>query len=139
MKLKLSKNLGLTIFAIILLAVVSLCSGGLVIIGIQEGDYMSAVCFSALLFAVLAAAVIFARGLRRWEIVLGEKSLIYTPMFGAPKDIPYSGLQKINTGGDGYILYTLDGKRLLTLYDFRVENASQAVTFLKNKGVKSEI
>ena len=42
-------------------------------------------------------------------------------------------------GGRSYILYTMDGKKLVTFNDFRTDNASEIVAFLKSKGVKAEI
>ena len=60
-------------------------------------------------------------------------------LFGAPKLLSYHDLQKVSIGGKMYIIYTRNGKKLVTFSDFHMENAREVVAFLKAKGVRTEI
>ena len=68
-----------------------------------------------------------------------DSGIVYAPAFGAVRNLAYNDLQKLSMGGRSYILYTMDGKKLVTFNDFRTDNASEIVAFLKSKGVKAEI
>ncbi len=88
------------------------------------------------------AAVVFLillLRIRRSHLIFSENGIVYTPPFGDVKNLAYSDLQKLSMGGRSYILYTLDGKKLVTFDDFRTDNASEIVAFLKSKGIKAEI
>ncbi len=88
------------------------------------------------------AAVVFLillLRIRRSHLIFSENGIVYTPPFGDVKNHAYSDLQKLSMGGRSYILYTLDGKKLVTFDDFRTDNASEIVAFLKSKGIKAEI
>lgn len=77
--------------------------------------------------------------MRRSHLILNDSGIVYTPAFGAVKNLAYSDLQKLAMGGRSYILYSLDGKKLVTFDDFRTDNAREIVAFLKAKGVRTEI
>ena len=88
------------------------------------------------------AAVVFLillLRIRRSHLIFSENGIVYTPHFGDVKNLAYSDMQKLSMGGRSYILYTLDGKKLVTFDDFRTDNASEIVAFLKSKGIKAEI
>lgn len=76
---------------------------------------------------------------RKHKLTLHENGMTYMPLFGAPKALSYRDLQKVSIGGKMYIIYTNDGKKLVTFNDFHMENAREVVAFLKAKGVKTEI
>ena len=76
---------------------------------------------------------------RKHKLTLHENSMTYTPLFGAPRLLSYNDLQKVSIGGKMYILYTNDGKKLVTFDDFHMENAREIIAFLKAKGVRTEI
>lgn len=77
--------------------------------------------------------------MRRSQLLFNDNGIVYTPPFGAVRNLSYNDLQKLSIGGRSYVLYTIDGKKLVTFDDFRTENASEIVAFLKLKGVKTEI
>ena len=88
------------------------------------------------------AAVVFLillLRMRRSHLIFSDNGIVYTPAFGDVRNLSYSDLQKLSMGGRSYILYTLDGKKLVTFDDFRTDNASEIVAFLKSKGVRAEI
>lgn len=87
---------------------------------------------------VLVCAILLIR-MRHSQLTLNDDVLIYTPPLGATRNLSYNDLLKLSMGGRSYILYTIDGKKLITFDDFRTENASEIVAFLKNKGVRTEI
>ncbi|MCI9142806.1 MAG: hypothetical protein HFH87_09315 [Lachnospiraceae bacterium] len=89
------------------------------------------IIFGISLFMVIKA--------RRCSLTLNEDGLVYIPPLGAPKVFSYSDLQKVSMGGRSYIIYTRDSKKLVTFDDFRTENASQIIAFLKAKGVPAEL
>ena len=71
------------------------------------------------------AAVVFLillLRIRRSHLIFSENGIVYTPPFGDVKNLAYSDLQKLSMGGRSYILYTLDGKKLVTFDDFRIEH-----------------
>ena len=86
----------------------------------------------------LACIVLLIR-MHRSRLLFNDNRIIYTPPFGAVRNLSYNDLQKLSIGGRSYVLYTIDGKKLVTFDDFRTENASEIVAFLKLKGVKTEI
>lgn len=95
-----------------------------------------------MLVAYGIAAVVFLLLLlrmRRSHLIFSDNGIVYTPAFGAVRNLSYSDLQKLSMGGRSYILYTMDGKKLVTFDDFRTDNASEIVAFLKSKGVKAQI
>ena len=77
--------------------------------------------------------------MRHSQLSLNEDGLVYTSLLGATRNLSYKDLQKLSMGGRSYILYTIDGKKLITFDDFRTDNASEIVAFLKSKGVRTEI
>lgn len=98
---------------------------------------------SAVILAVygIAAVVllILLLRMRRSHVIISDSGIVYTPAFGAVRNLSFSDLQKLSMGGRSYVLYTLDGKKLVTFDDFRTDNASEIVSFLKSKGVRTEI
>lgn len=91
-------------------------------------------------YGIAAVVLIFLLiRMRRSHLLLNDNGIIYTPPFGAVRNLSYRDLQKLSMGGRSYILYTLDGKKLVTFDDFRTDNASEIVAFLKAKGVKAEL
>lgn len=76
---------------------------------------------------------------RKHKLTLNGNGMIYMPLFGAPRSLSYSDLQKVSIGGKTYIVYTKDGKKLVTFDDFHMEDAREVVAFLKQKGVRTEI
>ena len=98
---------------------------------------------AAIILAVygIAAVVllILLLRMRRSHVIISDSGIVYTPAFGAVRNLSFSDLQKLSMGGRSYVLYTLDGKKLVTFDDFRTDNASEIVSFLKSKGVRTEI
>ena len=92
--------------------------------------------FYIILFVISLFMVIKGR---RCSLVLNDNGLLYTPPLGAVKNLTYQDIQKVSMGGRSYIIYTTDGKKLITFDDFRTENASKIIAFLKTKGVHTEI
>lgn len=92
--------------------------------------------FYIILFVISLFMVIKGR---RCSLVLNDNGLLYTPPLGAVRNLTYQDIQKVSMGGRSYILYTTDGKKLITFDDFRTENASKIIAFLKTKGVHTEI
>ena len=86
----------------------------------------------------LVCAILLFR-MRHSQLVLNEDGLVYTSLLGATRNLSYHDLQKLSMGGRSYILYTVDGRKLITFDDFRTDNASEIVAFLKSKGVRTEI
>lgn len=76
---------------------------------------------------------------RRHKLTLHANDCVYMPLFGAPRNLPYSDLDRIDMGGRTYILYGKDGKKLVTFDDFHMENAHEIISFLKQKGVRTQI
>lgn len=98
---------------------------------------------AAIILAVygIAAVVllILLLRMRRSHVIISDSGIVYTPAFGTVRNLSFSDLQKLSMGGRSYVLYTLDGKKLVTFDDFRTDNASEIVSFLKSKGVRTEI
>lgn len=86
----------------------------------------------------LVCAILLFR-MRHSQLVLNEDGLVYTSLLGSTRNLSYHDLQKLSMGGRSYILYTVDGRKLITFDDFRTDNASEIVAFLKSKGVRTEI
>lgn len=76
---------------------------------------------------------------RRHKLTLQTNDCVYMPLFGAPRNLSYHDLDRIDMGGKTYILYTKDGKKLVTFDDFHMENAHEIIAFLKEKGVRTQI
>ena len=88
---------------------------------------------------VVLVCIILLLRMRHSQLSLNEDGLVYTSLLGATRNLSYKDLQKLSMGGRSYILYTIDGKKLITFDDFRTDNASEIVAFLKSKGVRTEI
>ena len=95
----------------------------------------SAVIYGLLCLVCIILLIMF----RRSEVVFRGSDILYTPPFGSARTLSYRDLQKVSMGGRSYIVYTNDGKKLITFDDFRTENASAIVAFLKSRGVRTEI
>ena len=76
---------------------------------------------------------------RKHKLTLHANDCVYMPLFGTPKNLSYRDLDRIDMGGKTYVLYTKDGKKLVTFDDFHTENAREIISFLKQKGVKTQI
>ena len=96
------------------------------------------VLYGTLLFGSLFLLIRLVKT-RKHKLILHENSMTYMPLFGAPKLLSYHDLQKVSIGGKMYIIYTRNGKKLVTFSDFHMENAREVVAFLKAKGVRTEI
>ena len=101
---------------------------------------MAAVIIMLVAYGIAAVVfLILLLRMRRSHLIFSDNGIVYTPAFGAVRNLSYSDLQKLSMGGRSYILYTMGGKKLVTFDDFRTDNASEIVAFLKSKGVKAEI
>ena len=76
---------------------------------------------------------------RKHKLTLQANDCVYMPLFGTPRNLSYSDLDRIDMGGKTYILYGKDGKKLVTFDDFHMENAHEIIAFLKQKGVRTQI
>ena len=76
---------------------------------------------------------------RKHKLTLQANDCVYMPLFGAPRNLSYSDIDRIDMGGKTYILYGKDGKKLVTFDDFHMENAHEIIAFLKQKGVRTQI
>lgn len=76
---------------------------------------------------------------RKHKLTLQANDCVYMPLFGTPRNLSYSDLDRIDMGGRTYILYGKDGKKLVTFDDFHMENAHEIIAFLKQKGVRTQI
>ena len=76
---------------------------------------------------------------RKHELTLQANDCVHMPLFGTPRNLSYSDLDRIDMGGKTYILYGKDGKKLVTFDDFHMENAHEIIAFLKQKGVRTQI
>ena len=76
---------------------------------------------------------------RKHKLTLQANDCVYMPLFGTPRNLSYSDLDRIDMGGKTYILYGKDGKKLGTFDDFHMENAHEIIAFLKQKGVRPQI
>lgn len=108
---------------------------------ISHSEMPTAVVITMLVAYGIATVVflILLLRLRRSHLIFNDSGIVYAPAFGAVRNLAYNDLQKLSMGGRSYILYTMDGKKLVTFNDFRTDNASEIVAFLKSKGVKAEI
>ncbi len=136
---KIKKTSGSTVFFTVLLVL----SGTRLIfngISLAMGDLPLIAFILAIFYAVLFAVSLYMviRG-RRCSLTLNDNGLVYTPPLGAEKRLSYQDIQKVSMGGRTYVIYTTDGKKLIKFDDFRTENASKIIAFLKAKGVPTEI
>ena len=76
---------------------------------------------------------------RKHKLTLQANDCVYMPLFGTPRNLSYSDLDRLDMGGRTYILYGKDGKKLVTFDDFHMENAHEIIAFLKQKGVRTQI
>lgn len=76
---------------------------------------------------------------RKHKLTLHANDCVYMPLFGAPKNLSYRDLDRIDMGGKTYVIYTKDEKKLVTFDDFHTENAREIISFLKQKGVRTQI
>ncbi len=137
-KLKKSSPLTGILAALLALAVIRFLFVVLTISSREIPVGMTVILLAAYGIASVVFLILLLR-MRRSHLIFSENGIVYTPPFGAVKNLAYSDLQKLSMGGRSYILYTLDGKKLVTFDDFRTDNASEIVAFLKSKGVKTEI
>lgn len=137
-KLKKSSPLTGILAALLALAVIRFLFVVLTISSREIPVGMTVILLAAYGIASVVFLILLLR-MRRSHLIFSENGIVYTPPFGAVKNLVYSDLQKLSMGGRSYILYTLDGKKLVTFDDFRTDNASEIVAFLKSKGVKTEI
>ena len=88
--------------------------------------------------AALVCVILLVR-MRSSQRMSQDSNITYTPLFGPDRELSYSELQKLSMGGRTYVLYTMDGRKLVKFNDLHTDNASEIVAFLKSKGVKTEI
>ena len=106
--------------------------------GTEELSFLT-VIMAPVYVVVFIVSIFMVIRTRRSDLVLNDDGLVYTPPLGATKLLFYSDLQKVSMGGRSYIIYTRDGKKLITFDDFRTQNASGIIAFLKSKGVPMEM
>ena len=106
--------------------------------GTEELSFLT-VIMAPVYVIVFIVSIFMVIRTRRSDLVLNSDGLVYTPPLGAAKLLFYSDLQKVSMGGRSYIIYTRDGKKLITFDDFRTQNASGIIAFLKSKGVPMEM
>ncbi len=103
-----------------------------------DGTLILVVLYGILLLASIFLLIRLVRT-RRHKLTLHANGCVYMPLFGAPRNLPYSDLDRVDMGGRTYILYSRDGKKLVTFDDFHMENAHEIISFLKQKGVRTQI
>ncbi|MCI8799719.1 hypothetical protein NSB25_05280 [Acetatifactor muris] len=106
--------------------------------GTEELSFLT-VIMAPVYVVVFIVSIFMVIRTRRSDLVLNDDGLVYTPPLGATKLLFYSDLEKVSMGGRSYIIYTRDGKKLITFDDFRTQNASGIIAFLKSKGVPMEM
>ena len=106
--------------------------------GTEELSFLT-VIMAPVYVVVFIVSIFMVIRTRRSDLVLNDDGLVYTPPLGATKLLFYSDLQKVSMGGRSYIIYTRDGKKLITFDDFRTQDASGIIAFLKSKGVPMEM
>lgn len=106
--------------------------------GTEELSFLT-VIMAPVYVIVFIVSIFMVIRTRRSDLVLNSDGLVYTPPLGATKLLFYSDLEKVSMGGRSYIIYTRDGKKLITFDDFRTQNASGIIAFLKSKGVPMEM
>lgn len=106
--------------------------------GTEELSFLT-VIMAPVYVVVFIVSIFMVIRTRRSDLVLNSDGLVYTPPLGATKLLFYSDLEKVSMGGRSYIIYTRDGKKLITFDDFRTQNASGIIAFLKSKGVPMEM
>lgn len=137
---KLKKTSRLTSLIAILLALAIIRFISTILMMSYSEAQMTAVIILLVVYGIAAVVfLILLLRMRRSHLIFSDSGIVYTPAFGAVRNLAYSDLQKLSMGGRSYILYTCDGKKLVTFDDFRTDNASEIVAFLKSKGVKAEI
>lgn len=137
---KLKKRSPLTTLISILtaLAIIRFISA-ILLMSYSESQMATAAIILAVYGIAAVVLLILLLRMRRSHVIIGDSGIVYTPAFGAVRNLSFSDLQKLSMGGRSYVLYTLDGKKLVTFDDFRTDNASEIVAFLKSKGVRTEI
>lgn len=88
---------------------------------------------------LLVVCILLLIRMTRSQLAFQGDGMIYTPLLGQKREMSYNDIQKVYIGGKKYVMYTSDGKKFFTFDDFRTENASDIVAFLKKKGVRTEI
>lgn len=137
-KLKKSSPLTTIIAILLVLAIIRFVST-ILLMSYTETE-MATVIILLVVYGISSVVfLILLLRMRRSHLILNDSGIVYTPAFGAVKNLAYSDLQKLSMGGRSYILYSLDGKKLVTFDDFRTDNAREIVAFLKAKGVRTEI
>lgn len=137
---KLKKRSPLTTLISILtaLAIIRFISA-ILLMSYSESQMATAAIILAVYGIAAVVLLILLLRMRRSHVIISDSGIVYTPAFGAVRNLSFSDLQKLSMGGRSYVLYTLDGKKLVTFDDFRTDNASEIVAFLKSKGVRTEI
>ncbi len=137
---KLKKRSPLTALISILMALAIIRFISTILLMSYSESQMAAVIIMLVVYGIAAVVfLILLLRMRRSHLIFSDNGIVYTPAFGDVRNLSYSDLQKLSMGGRSYILYTLDGKKLVTFDDFRTDNASEIVAFLKSKGVRAEI
>lgn len=137
---KLKKRSPLTALISILMALAIIRFISTILLMSYSESQMAAVIIMLVVYGIAAVVfLILLLRMRRSHLIFSDNGIVYTPAFGAVRNLSYSDLQKLSMGGRSYILYTLDGKKLVTFDDFRTDNACEIVAFLKSKGVRAEI
>lgn len=137
---KLKKRSPLTTLISILtaLAIIRFISA-ILLMSYSESQMATAAIILAVYGIAAVVLLILLLRMRRSHVIISDSGIVYTPAFGTVRNLSFSDLQKLSMGGRSYVLYTLDGKKLVTFDDFRTDNASEIVSFLKSKGVRTEI
>lgn len=137
-KLKKRSPLTTLISILTVLAIIRFISA-ILLMSYSESQMATAAIILAVYGIAAVVLLILLLRMRRSHVIIGDSGIVYTPAFGAVRNLSFSDLQKLSMGGRSYVLYTLDGKKLVTFDDFRTDNASEIVAFLKSKGVRTEI
>lgn len=137
---RLKKRSPLTSLVAILLALAVIRFVSTILLMSYSETQMAVVIIMLVVYGIAAVVfLILLLRMRRSHLIFSDNGIVYTPAFGAVRNLSYGDLQKLSMGGRSYILYTMDGKKLVTFDDFRTDNASEIVAFLKSKGVKAQI
>ena len=137
-KLKKRSPLTTLISILTVLAIIRFISA-ILLMSYSESQMATAAIILAVYGIAAVVLLILLLRMRRSHVIISDSGIVYTPAFGTVRNLSFSDLQKLSMGGRSYVLYTLDGKKLVTFDDFRTDNASEIVAFLKSKGVRTEI
>lgn len=139
-RFKLKKRSAVTsLVAVVLMLAVVRFIMTIVLLSYEEALMPSVILFLVIYGIVILVCSILLIRMRHSQLTLNDDGLVYTSLLGSTRNLSYNDLQKLSIGGRTYILYTINGKKLITFDDFRTDNASEIVAFLKSKGVRTEI